>query len=95
MKLSFNLLLIITLTGLWSNVFSQNYQGPAAGSVAGGAVVTTGTFAKSNEIGIPRERGKKNVVGYEHKPSYVDFENNSNIIASAYTEDKFITGSYS
>lgn len=93
MKTSMRVCSAFIITILVQSTFGQNYQGPAVGSVAGGAVVSTGTFSKTTEIGAPRERGKKNVVGYERKASYIDFGSNSEVHSSAYTEDKNVGSS--
>ncbi len=90
MKMFLKLSLLFLIVSVIGVSYSQTYQGPAAGSVPSGGTVSTGSFLKSNDIGVPKERGTRNVVTPNKDPQYIDFGTGANTIQSIYVEDKAI-----
>jgi hypothetical protein len=95
MKIVLNFRFLFFSIILLESILGQNYQGPAVGSVPSGGVVSAGTFLKSSEIGVPRERGTRNAGGLEKVVSYIDFEPGTDVFQSTYLEDKHINGTKS
>ncbi len=88
MNIIFRLGVILILFVLLKISFAQTYQGPAVGSVSSGGTVSTGSFNKVTEIGMPKERGTRNVISPYKEPFTIDFGSNAAPVQSYYVEDK-------
>ncbi len=91
LKLSLLLFPLIILT----TTLAQTYQGPAAGSVPNGGTVNTGTFFKATDIGVPTERGTRNVISTSKDPVSIDFGSTTSPLRSFYVEDPNVTSNSS
>lgn len=87
MKTMLRLSLLLFPLIILSTTLAQTYQGPAVGSVPNGGTVNTGTFYKSTDIGVPKERGTRNVITPFKDPVSIDFGSIANPIRSFYVED--------
>lgn len=94
MKASFNSIILIVFISV-SLSFPQTYEGPAVGSVPSGGTVSTGSFYKSNDISVPKERGTRNVISPHKEPFFIDFGANATPFQPYYVEDKNAGSSFS
>ena len=81
---------VLAVTLLFTTlVFSQTYQGPAAGSVTSGAIVNTNSFPDFPISGDsdPIIRGEVNLQGLQTEPMIIEADE-SNLLPVTYVEDK-------
>ena len=81
---------VLAVTLLFTTlVFSQTYQGPAAGSVTSGAIVNTNSFPDFpiSSDSDPIIRGEVNLQGLQTEPMIIEADE-SNLLPVTYVEDK-------
>ncbi len=87
LRKTYTIILAVTLL-LTTNLFSQTYQGPSAGSVDSGAVVNTNSFPDFPVEGDtdPIIRGEINLEGISNEPLILESDG-STVFPNTYIED--------
>ena len=84
--------LLFLLTGISSYIFGQAYSGPAQGTIASGAVVSTDDYSKTVNIVSPKNQVWNEESEYVDEAHYINFNSPSPKEGSNYFEDPSLSG---